>query len=115
MADELSGSLYVVFWIFAVLALQPRWPRGRVAAGVLCATIALEFAQLWRPPWLERIRHFPADVIDETLRSLPPAWLEDDEADLHRLMDRLMRRRGRVAVLIEAIRDADFRPFPKWR
>ena len=56
LADELSGALYVVFWIFAALALRPRWPRARVAAGVLIATIALEFAQLWHPPWLERIR-----------------------------------------------------------
>jgi hypothetical protein len=56
VADNAGGLLYVVFWIAVVLALSPRLPPAAVAAGVLIATCALEFAQLWHPTFLERIR-----------------------------------------------------------
>jgi hypothetical protein len=69
-------------------------------------------------PWLERIRHFPEDIIDRALRSLPPQWLGEkgeDEAELNTLLEKLMRRRARVADLIEAVRDSQASPFPQWR
>ena len=56
VANHAGGFLYVVFWIVLVLALAPRLPGAAVAAGVLAATCALEVAQLWHPPALERIR-----------------------------------------------------------
>jgi hypothetical protein len=66
-------------------------------------------------PWLERIRHFPADVVDRALRSLPPQWLAEDGDVLEALLEKLMRRRGRVGDLIEAVRDSHPNPFPNWR
>jgi hypothetical protein len=54
--NHLSGVLYVVFWILAVLWLRPDWPPGRVAVGVFVATCLVECLQLWHPPWLESIR-----------------------------------------------------------
>ena len=56
VADNGGGFLYVVFWIAVVLALLPQLSGAAVAAGVLAATCALEFAQLWHPPFLEAIR-----------------------------------------------------------
>ena len=56
VATQAGGFLYVVFWIFAVLALAPRLSGSRVALVVAIATSTLEFAQLWHPPLLERIR-----------------------------------------------------------
>jgi hypothetical protein len=56
VASQAGGFLYVVFWILAVLALAPGLSRPRVALGVALVTGALEFAQLWHPPLLERIR-----------------------------------------------------------
>lgn len=54
--DYLGGVLYVVFWILAVLWIRPGWSPRRVAPGVLLVTCALEFLQLWHPPFLEAIR-----------------------------------------------------------
>jgi hypothetical protein len=52
----LGGVLYVVFWILLVLLVRPQLQPGSVAVAVFLVTCALEFAQLWHPPWLERIR-----------------------------------------------------------
>ena len=56
VASQAGGFFYVVFWIFVVLILFPRLSHRRVALGAAIATSALEFAQLWHPPFLERIR-----------------------------------------------------------
>lgn len=65
-------------------------------------------------PWLERIRHFPEEVVDRAMRELPPAWLDEDEETLERLLENLLRRRKRVADLIEQTRRARSNPFPNW-
>jgi hypothetical protein len=51
-----GGILYEVFWIFVVLLLWPRLAPLRVAGGVFAATSALEFLQLFHPPFLKTIR-----------------------------------------------------------
>lgn len=66
-------------------------------------------------PWLERIRHFPEEVVDRALHSLPRQWIEGEEDAFERLLEQLMRRRTRVADLIEQSRDARSNPFPNWK
>lgn len=66
-------------------------------------------------PWLDRIRHFPEEVVDQAVKRIPPAWLEGDEEALERLLDQLLRRRARVAGLIESCRTERVNPFPNWR
>jgi len=66
-------------------------------------------------PWLERIRNFPEEVVDQAVKQIPPAWIEGEEAELERLLERLLARRKRVADLVEACRDARTNPFPEWR
>lgn len=66
-------------------------------------------------PWLERIRHFPEEVVDSAVRGIPRAWLEDEEEALEKLLDGLLRRRARVADLIESCRRERSDPFPAWR
>jgi hypothetical protein len=66
-------------------------------------------------PWLDRIRNFPEEVVDQALKRIPPAWLEGDEDELERLLERLMRRRTRVPDLIEQCCSAPSNPFPDWR
>ena len=52
-----GGVLYEVFWILVVFGLWPRPERvGRIPAGVLAATCALEVLQLWHPWFLQAIR-----------------------------------------------------------
>jgi len=66
-------------------------------------------------PWLDRIRNFPEGVVDQAVKRIPPAWLEGDEDELERLLERLMRRRARVPDLIEQCRSGPSNPFPDWR
>ena len=66
-------------------------------------------------PWLERIRSFPEFVVDEALRSLPPWWLNGDAGAIYDLLERLMRRRSRVADAIVGLRNGPLSPFPAWQ
>jgi hypothetical protein len=66
-------------------------------------------------PWLDRIRNFPEEVVDQAVKRIPPAWLEGDEDELERLLERLMRRRARVPDLIEQCRSGKANSFPEWR
>src|SRR5579863_1500333 len=66
-------------------------------------------------PWLERIRHFPEEVVDQAVKQIPPAWLAGEGAELERLLDRLLARRKRVADLIQDCRAGRADPFPAWR
>ena len=66
-------------------------------------------------PWLDRIVHFPEAVVDQAVKQIPPAWMVGDEAELARLLERLMRRRRRVPDLLEACRRVKANPFPEWR
>jgi len=66
-------------------------------------------------PWLSRIRNFPEEVVDQAVKRIPPAWLEGDEDELERLLERLMRRRARVPDLIEQCCSGLSNPFPDWR
>lgn len=65
-------------------------------------------------PWLDRIVHFPEEVVDRAVSQIPPAWLDGEESSLSTLLDRLMSRRRRVPALIEDSRSARTNPFPNW-
>jgi hypothetical protein len=66
-------------------------------------------------PWLDRIVHFPEEVMDQAVRQLPAAWMERDEDALMKLLERLLRRRKRVPELVEACRRGRVNLFPEWR
>jgi hypothetical protein len=65
-------------------------------------------------PWVERIRHFPEEVVDQAVKQIPPAWLEGDHDEFERLLEQLLARRGRVPDLIQACRTGRVDPFPSW-
>jgi hypothetical protein len=66
-------------------------------------------------PWIERIRACPPEVLDRALSRIPPPWIGPDSAALEKLLETLLRRRGRIADLIAACRSAPGNPFPNWR
>jgi hypothetical protein len=86
-------------------------------------------------PWLDRIRHFPEEVVDQAVKQIPESWFEgsrsegsrvgesqpkgggpgSDREALESLLDRLLRRRNRVPDLIADCRGARTNPFPEWR
>jgi hypothetical protein len=65
-------------------------------------------------PWLDRIVHFPEDIIDEAYKQIPSAWLEGDIDSLEALLEKLLTRRKKVPELIEAARHARTNLFPNW-
>jgi hypothetical protein len=66
-------------------------------------------------PWLSRIVNFPEEVVDQAVKSIPPAWIEGDEGALEVLLSRLLKRRARVPDLIENSRGGLIGLFPQWR
>ena len=66
-------------------------------------------------PWLRRIQEAPPELFDGILRDLPRSWLgAEDEAGVEPLIERLYRRRSRVAELIEASATARPSCFTAW-
>jgi len=66
-------------------------------------------------PWLDRVMHFPGDVVDQARKQLPPDWLNGDPDALEALLEKLMSRRKRVPDLIRESRRGRVNPFPGWR
>ena len=54
--NSLGGVFYEMFWVLLVVLIKPQLPPGWVAFWIFVVTSILEFAQLWKPPFLEIIR-----------------------------------------------------------
>jgi hypothetical protein len=65
-------------------------------------------------PWLDQVVHFPEEVVDRAYRQVPPEWLEGEEDEFERLLEKLLRRRERVPDMISEARQARVNPFPNW-
>jgi hypothetical protein len=65
-------------------------------------------------PWLDRVRHFPEEVVDDAVKQIPPEWLAGEEEGLEKLLLKLMARRKRIGDLVEACRGSRANPFPNW-
>ncbi|MFB3825514.1 MAG: HipA family kinase [Bryobacteraceae bacterium] len=94
-------------WTFTDSPLQGLYPRRLVYENIR----SLDDFQ----PWLNRVVHFPEAVVDKAWRQVPPEWIEGEEDEFHRLLERLLERRRRVADLLAACRAARNNPFPNWR
>ncbi len=90
-------------WNFTESALQGLYPRRMVYEPLK----SLDDFQ----PWLERVRHFPDEVLDKALRRIPPDWIENEEDELQQLLETLLRRRNRIAELLEQSQGV----FPNWQ
>lgn len=66
-------------------------------------------------PWLTQIAGFPVEVLDEAIRSIPPAWVEHDAEALEELVEKLWRRRDRVTTLVHNTWKSSVNPFQSWR
>jgi hypothetical protein len=54
--NSLAGLFYETFWCLVVFFINPRHKAIKIALWVLVFTSALEFLQLWHPPFLQIIR-----------------------------------------------------------
>ncbi len=68
---SLGGAAYEIFWCLAALFCLPRAAPARIALGVFLATCALEFLQLWHPPFLETLR---ANFLARTVLGSTFSW-----------------------------------------
>jgi hypothetical protein len=93
-------------WEFADSPLQGLYPRKLVYESVRSLD---DFH-----PWLDQVVHFPEEVVDRAFRQVPPEWLEGEEDEFERLLEKLLRRRARVPDLISDVRHARANPFPNW-
>jgi hypothetical protein len=66
-------------------------------------------------PWLDRMVHFPDEIVDQALKQIPPEWVAEDGDALQTLLDKLMLRRRRVPDLIRDSRHGRINPFPEWK
>ncbi len=65
-------------------------------------------------PWLDQIVHFPEDVVDQAYKQMPPEWIKGDEEAFEKLLEKLLRRRKRLPILIDECRKGRTNPFPGW-
>jgi hypothetical protein len=65
-------------------------------------------------PWIERIESLGAEDIGEIASAIPPEWYGHAAADLERLIEELVARRGKVRDLISDFRRSSRNPFPNW-
>lgn len=67
-------------------------------------------------PWLDLVASFPIEVIDSAWKEIPREWLaENDDEELERLLEALLKRRSRVPELIHEIRRKRTSAFANWR
>lgn len=67
-------------------------------------------------PWLTTLeREFNADVLMDIAKSIPPEWYEFDSVSLHRLLERLDLRRGRIRELLWSTCKSSKQHFPNWK
>ena len=65
-------------------------------------------------PWLSRVEAFPMEKLGAIAEGIPPEWYGGDPMQLEQLLEKMLRRRGRVRELIAGFRDSSRQPFPKW-
>lgn len=66
-------------------------------------------------PWLDLVRNFPVEIIDQAWKEIPPPWVEEDADELEQMLNRLMKRRARIPQLVEQVRKERPAAFPNWR
>ncbi|MDY7019985.1 MAG: DUF2809 domain-containing protein [Cyanobacteriota bacterium] len=71
--NSFSSIFYEMFWIFLVVVIAPRVSPGWVSFWVFIITSALEFMQLWKPPFLQAIR---ATLMGRLLLGVSFVWTD---------------------------------------
>jgi hypothetical protein len=93
-------------WTFPDVPLRGVYARNFVYRGV---TGWASFE-----PWLGRIERIDAGKLWTIAEAVPPEWYGGDPAEIERLMEQMLQRRGKVRDLIQAFRDSQRQPFPDW-
>ena len=71
--NSLGGVLYVIFWSLLFSLLAARSKSWKIVNLVFLITCAIEFLQLWHPPFMETIR---STFIGATLFGNSFSWMD---------------------------------------
>lgn len=71
--NYLAGLFYEIFWCIVIALFLHRVKTIRISMGVLIVTCALEFLQLWHPPFLTQFR---STFIGRTLIGTSFSWVD---------------------------------------
>ena len=93
-------------WTFPDSPLRGVYPRNSVYAEV---TGWSSFE-----PWLSRVEGVEGATLWGIAESVPPEWYGGNLHEMERLMEQMMKRRGRVRDMIASFRDSEREPFPNW-
>ena len=93
-------------WTFPDVPLRGVFARNSVYAGVTG----------WESfePWLSRVESFAAERLWAIAEGVPPEWYGGDVSVIERLMETMLKRRGKVRELVMAFRNSHREPFPNW-
>src|SRR5229473_3315945 len=94
-------------WKFTDSPVQGLYPR-KLVYGEVASLAQFE-------PWLERVMHFPEEVVDQAYKQVPPEWIPGEQDEFESMLENLMRRRKRVPELISEARRAKQSPFANWK
>ena len=65
-------------------------------------------------PWLGRMETMQEEKLWEAANDTPPDWYGGDTTEMEALVEKLLKRRGRIRDLIEEFRRSEREPFPNW-
>ncbi|HEX4170200.1 MAG TPA: HipA family kinase [Bryobacteraceae bacterium] len=65
-------------------------------------------------PWLAMVENFPVEVVDAAWKEIPRHWFDNDEEDLERMLETLLKRRSHVARLVADVRRQHTKVFESW-
>jgi len=84
--------------------------------GVYLRNEVYEWVRGWESfePWLSRLEALDPSQIWACAECVPPEWYDADVDGLEKLVQLLVKRRGRIRALIEDFRRSTRMPFPQW-
>jgi len=65
-------------------------------------------------PWMTRVEEMEPARIYEAAGQVPPEWYDNEWEAMEKLVEQLIKRRGRVRELVEEFRKSSRQPFPGW-
>jgi hypothetical protein len=65
-------------------------------------------------PWLTRLETMAAETVWAAASEVPPEWYGGDLSEMEALVEKLLKRQGRIRELIEMFGKSDRKPFLKW-
>jgi hypothetical protein len=96
----------------------PHWEcMDSPSAGLYFRPVVYHSVRCWNDlqPWLDRVAGFPEYLVDEVYRAVPPEWVDGEADQLERMLETLLRRRSKVADLVNQCITGRPQHFPNWR